>query len=258
MNASVRITRRTSPYSLSGRSGLRLMDSGMQTEPGEPRHPGLNLLPEGAVSPLDWPDTWLIAAIRREPPDAAALDALVGRYWKMLFARCQMLTLDREAANDLAQETWLRVLRARSALEPDGNFPAYVVTIATNLWRDRHRSERRAGAMADDRMASLDAPVAIEGGDTMALADVLPDPKTLPAEQQVLLKMDMDAALEQLTPQLRDVLLARYLSGESAAEIGRRYGRTEQTISAWVREAVRQMKAHLGESHRLDVHAEKR
>jgi len=230
----------------------------MQTEPGEPRHPALNLLPEGAVSPLDWPDTWLIAAIRREPPDAAALDALVGRYWKMLFARCQMLTLDREAANDLAQETWLRVLRARSALEPDGNFPAYVVTIATNLWRDRHRSERRAGAMADDRMASLDAPVAIEGGDTMALADVLPDPKTLPAEQQVLLKMDMDAALEQLTPQLRDVLLARYLSGESAAEIGRRYGRTEQTISAWVREAVRQMKAHLGESHRLDVHAEKR
>lgn len=230
----------------------------MQTEPDEPRHPGLNLLRERGLSPLDWPDPWLIAAIRREPPDAASLDALVGRYWKMLFARCQMLTLDREAANDLAQETWLRVLRARGSLEPDGNFPAYVVTIATNLWRDRHRSERRAGGMADDRMASLDAPVAIEGGDTMALADVLPDPKTLPAEQQVLLKMDMDRALERLTPQLRDVLLARYLSGESAAEIGRRYGRTEQTITAWVRDAVRQMKAHLGESHRLDVHAEKR
>lgn len=230
----------------------------MQTEPAEPRRTGLNLLREGGLSTLDWPDAWLIAAIRPEPPDAIALDALVGRYWKMLFARCQMLTLDREAANDLAQEAWLRVLRARSSLDPDGNFPAYVVTIATNLWRDRHRSERRAGGMADDRMASLDARVAIEGGDTMALADVLPDPKTLPAEEQVLLKMDMDRALERLTPQLRDVLLARYLSGESAAEIGRRYGRTEQTISAWVRDAVRQMKAHLGESHRLDVHAEKR
>lgn len=230
----------------------------MQTGPDELRHPGPNPPRERSLSPLDWPDAWLITAIRREPPDAASLDALVARYWKMLFARCQMLTLDREAANDLAQETWLRVLRARSSLKPDGNFPAYVVTIATNLWRDRHRSERRAGGMADDSMASLDAPVSIEGGDTMALADVLPDPRTLPGEQQVLLKMDMDRALEQLTPQLRDVLLARYITGESAAEIGLRYGRTEQTISAWLRDAVRQMKVHLGESHRLDVRAEKR
>ena len=205
-----------------------------------------------------WPDAWLIAAVRREPPDAAALDALVGRYWRTLFARCQMLTHDREAANDLAQEAWLRVLRARSSLEPDGNFPAYVVTIATNLWRDRHRSERRAGAMADDRLASLDASVTTEGGDTMVLADVLADPRTLPAEEQTLLKMDVDNALKRLTPQMRDVLTARFLTGESAAEIGRRYGRTEQTISAWVRDAAQQMKVFLGESNRLGGYAEKR
>ena len=246
MSASACFTPWALPYNFSGPSGLRLMNSGMQTEPTQLR----------VVTARS--DALLIAAVRREPPDPAALDALVGRYWKMLFARCLTLTLDREAANDLAQEAWLRVLRSRSSLEPDGNFPGYVVTIATNLWRDRHRSERRAGAMAEDRMASLDAPLAIEGGDTLPLADVLPDPRTLPAEEQVLLKMDLDAALGRLTPQLRDVLLSRYLSGESAAEIGQRYGRTEQTISAWVRDAVRQMKVHLGESHRLEESSEKR
>ncbi len=227
------------------------METTNQSAPNESHPRGLDLVTAR-------PDAWLIAAVRREPPDAPALEALVGRYWKMLFGRCQMLTLDREAASDLAQEAWLRVLRARSALEPDGNFPAYIVTIATNLWRDRRRSERRAGEMADDRMASLDGSIATGDGETMALADVLPDPRTLPAEEQVLLKMDVDNALERLTPQLRDVLTARFLSGESAAEIGRRYGRTEQTITGWVREAVRQMKVHLGESHRLDDHAEKR
>jgi RNA polymerase sigma factor (sigma-70 family) len=61
-------------------------------------------------------------------------------------------------------------------------------------------------------------------------------------EEQTLLKMDVDNALKRLTPQMRDILTARFLTGESAAEIGRRYGRTEQTISAWVREAVQQMK----------------
>jgi len=39
-----------------------------------------------------WSDAWLIAAVRRDPPDEAALDALVDRYWKALFGRCQMLT----------------------------------------------------------------------------------------------------------------------------------------------------------------------
>src|SRR5215204_1389497 len=51
-----------------------------------------------------WPDAWLVAAARREPPDAAALDALVARHWGRLYARCELLTLDRQAASDLAQE----------------------------------------------------------------------------------------------------------------------------------------------------------
>jgi RNA polymerase sigma factor (sigma-70 family) len=59
--------------------------------------------------------------------------------------------------------------------------------------------------------------------------------------------MDMDRALEALSPLSREVLVARYLVGESCAEIGRRYGRTEQTVSGWVREAIRQIRSYLEE-----------
>ena len=201
-----------------------------------------------------WPDAWLINAVRREPPDAVSLDALVTRYWKTLFAHCQILTLDREAASDLAQEAWLRVLRARTSLQPDKNFRAYIVTVATNLWRDRNRAARRAGAMADSRLASLDA-VDPGYGESVALVDVVPDASTLSLDEQVLLKMDIDTALQRLDPQLRDVLVSRFVSGESAAEIGHRYDRTEQTISSWIREAVREMRIHLGESRYLDAGA---
>jgi len=220
------------------------------------RHPEvaketLDLGRPALLSPTErdkWPDAWLIAGVRRDPPDEACLDSLVARYWKILFARCQMLTLDREAANDLAQEAWLRVLRARQRLEPDGDFRAYVMTIAANLWRDRNRTSRRAGEMSDDRMASLDAPMSTDDGETFALSDLVPDPHTLPVEEQALLRLDIDTALERLSPRLRDVLLARILSGDSCAEIGERYGRSEQTASAWVREAIREMKIHLSES----------
>lgn len=196
------------------------------------------------------PDTSLVAAVRRDPPDAAALDALADRYWRGLFGRCRMLTLNHEKACDLAQEAWCRVLRARHSLDPRGNFPAYLSVTAMNIWRDWHRSARRAGPMADRRLASLDAAFAGGAGDGAALADAIPDGSRLGTEEQSSLKLDIDRALGRLTPRLREVLVARYLAGESCAEIGRRHRRTEQTVSAWVRQALREMRVHLGGADR--------
>ena len=96
-------------------------------------------------------------------------------------------------------------------------------------------------------MASLDAELPGDDGGTAVLADFLPDLKTLQAGDQMPVKLDIDHALAQLTPLLRDVLVARFLAGESCAEIGRRYGRTEQTVSAWVREGMQEMRVHLEE-----------
>ena len=79
----------------------------------------------------------------------------------------------------------------------------------------------------------------------MALIDRIPDLKALSPEDQTLLAMDIDKALEQLTPQRREVLVARFINGESCAEIGRRYGRTEQSISGWVRQGLKEVKLHL-------------
>jgi RNA polymerase sigma-70 factor (ECF subfamily) len=210
------------------------------------------------VNASTWPDAWLISAIRRDPPDGEALNALVERYWKKLYARCRMLTVDADSANDLAQESWLRVLRARRSIEPGGNFQAYIIAIATNLWRDKNRSAVRAGPVADSRMASLDAPVAADEGESLPLINVVADPHTLSSDDQILLEMDLDNALSRLEPRLRDVLISRFITGESAAEIGQRYGRTEQSITGWIREATMQMKIYLGDERSRDRNTEGR
>jgi RNA polymerase sigma-70 factor (ECF subfamily) len=167
-----------------------------------------------------WSDTWLVAAVRRESPDVPALDVLADRYWKPLFGRCHLLTLNREQASDLAQQAWCRVLRARQGLRPGGNFAAYLMTIATNLWRDTQRGARRAGPLSEDRIASLDQALPLADGDDTVLSDVLPDLNSLRGEERVLLKLDIDQALERLPAHLREVLIARFISGESCAEIG--------------------------------------
>ena len=190
-------------------------------------------------------DSWLIARIRQDPPDSAALDELVSRYWRALYGRCHVLTLDPEKAKDLAQDAWCRVLRARHSLKPDGNFPAYLTTVATNLWRDSQRHARRAGPLAERRLSSLDTGLSDGERDTLVLADALPDLNASGSEEAARLGMDIDEALARLSPRLRDVLVARFIAGESCAEIGRRYSRTEQSVSGWVREAIREMKLHL-------------
>ncbi len=206
---------------------------------------GIPFNPEGGMT--SWSDAQLIFSVQSDPPDEEALEILVGRYWESAFVRCQMLTLNRERAFDLAQETWCRLLRNRHALKPDGNFPAYLATIATNLFRDSYRAARRAGPLGEHQLVSLESPVEHEEGEAVFLVNILPDLKSLRAEKLTQLKLDMDAALGRLGPQLREVLVARYIDGESCAEIGIRHGRTEQTISGWVRAALRQMKAYLEE-----------
>ncbi len=192
-----------------------------------------------------WPDAWLIAAVRRDPPDEKALDALVERFWKVLFGRCQMLTLNAANAADLAQDAWRRVLRARHRLNPGGHFAAYLITIATNLWRDHQRSAVRAGPLAENRLASLNESISAHEDDGVTLMDALPDLRASDDQARRMLALDLDQALGRLAPLLREVLVARYLNGESCAEIGKRHGRTEQTISGWVRAAIQQMKMHL-------------
>lgn len=204
-----------------------------------------------------WLDAELLESVCGDIADETALGVLVTRYWDSLFARCQMLTLNREKALDLAQATWCRLLRNRQKLKADGNFPAYLATIATNLFRDSYRAARRAGPMADHRLESLNATCSNADGDEMTFVDIVPDLKSLQEEEQTLLAIDIDLALEQLSPQLREVLVARFMDGESCAEIGRRYGRTEQSVSGWVRAALRQMKTYLEESdHTRDYKAQ--
>ncbi|HEX6628992.1 MAG TPA: sigma-70 family RNA polymerase sigma factor [Gemmatimonadaceae bacterium] len=237
----------TQAHAGSRRDGLRLMDH-LENHPTVARPaPFHDHSSPRQSNESTWPDAWLINAVRREPANEDALNALVDRYWKPLYARCRMLTLDGESARDLAQEAWLRVLRARSSLQPDGNFHAYIMTIATNLWRDSNRAAVRAGPIADNRMASLDSASLDDGDESIALGNFVADPHTLSADDQMLLEMDLDDALSRLEPRLRDVLISRFIGGESAAEIGHRYDRTEQAITGWIREAIRQMKVNLGD-----------
>ena len=69
---------------------------------------------------------------------------------------------DRTFAQDLVQETFLRILRSAHRYRPEAKFKTFLFTVARNLWIDQHRSRKAA-----PRTISADIPLA-EDGATLA------------------------------------------------------------------------------------------
>lgn len=70
----------------------------------------------------------------------------------------RMLGGDRDAAEDVTQETFLRLWRVRCAYRPQGNLTAYLFRVAANLCRDRQRSQRETHALDETAEIASDTP----------------------------------------------------------------------------------------------------
>jgi RNA polymerase sigma-70 factor (ECF subfamily) len=103
----------------------------------------------------------------------AALNDLMARHARPIFQfLCRMLGSEDDA-NDLAQETFVRVYQHRASFKPGARFTTWLYTIAGNLARNHHRWRSR------HPQVSLDAP---SGASESSLGEVLPSPQASPGE----------------------------------------------------------------------------
>ncbi len=83
--------------------------------------------------------------------DTAAFTTLVERYQQRIGGYLYRLVGDRETAEDLTQETFLRAYRALATARTVGAFRAWLFRIATNRARDHLRRQRRIRWLPFDR-----------------------------------------------------------------------------------------------------------
>ncbi len=93
------------------------------------------------VRALRDPDVRLMLAVRDD--DAEAFEELVVRYQSRLVNLLEHMVGDRDLAEDLAQEVFLRVYRARKSYQPDAKFSTWLFTIANNVASNANRSRFR-------------------------------------------------------------------------------------------------------------------
>ena len=94
----------------------------------------------------------LVARLRQG--DASAFDAVYAAYNRRLFAFVARLARSRDIAEDLVEETWLRVVRQARRLQPDTRLAPWLFTVARNLYLSYCRSRMIEDAYRIDVEAS--------------------------------------------------------------------------------------------------------
>jgi RNA polymerase sigma-70 factor (ECF subfamily) len=167
----------------------------------------------------------------------AALNALMERHSGPIFQFLFRLLGDEQDANDLAQETFVRVYRHRERFD-GGKFTTWLYTIAGNLARNEYRRRSR------HPVVSLQMESADNDG---SLEDVLPSPNAGPRESaEVQEQQDaVRAAVQDLPEDLREALVLCEWEDMSAADAAAVLQTTSRAIESRLYRARRLLKDRL-------------
>ncbi len=141
--------------------------------------------------------------------DGAAWESVVHAQTRRIYNLCYRFTGQRQEAEDLTQEVFVRVFRTLEKFDPNqGSLNVWMYRVARNLLIDHYRATRR------DRMtSSLDDDTSFELPDTKA-----PSPHR--AAELGELRETLQKALTRLSPELREAVVMRDLQGMEYREIG--------------------------------------
>ena len=146
--------------------------------------------------------------------EVAALDAALGQYWAPLVGYLVGVLGSRDAAEDIAQETFWRLWQRRDRLRADGSLRGFLYQVAHNLaMSEQRRARTRTRALG---VMQTEQPAAA------LVTDVTADEP---------LDAALDRAIRGLPTRRREVLLLRSVHGLSYKEIARTLGIAPQTVA---------------------------
>jgi RNA polymerase sigma-70 factor (ECF subfamily) len=158
--------------------------------------------------------------------DGEALAALLERHSARVHGYLVRYTRSPADADDLLQETWIRVARFARRFDPTRRFRTWLYGIATNLARDwlRRQKTRRPGLLAIHRD---EAPATASRED--------------PAERR-----ELRERVDELSDRMREVVLLRYFEGMNEAEMAASLGIARGTVKSRLHAALRSLRASYG------------
>ena len=173
----------------------------------------------------------------------AAFDALVRQYEHQVLRLALHLTGSEHDAEDIYQEAFLKAYRHLGNFRFECSFYTWIYRIVTNLCLDQMR--RRKTRREDQAVVADHA-----GGEIDLLASVSDDRAySNPAREleRKSMSLQIQAALEKLTPRERMVFELKHYQGLRLRTIGAMLNTTEETAKNTLFRATKKLRAHLAD-----------
>jgi len=159
--------------------------------------------------------------------DEGGFEDLLDRYRTPLFSFILRMVGNGEA-DDVFQETFMRVLRHRHRFDAARRFRPWLYAIAANLCRDALRRRKRSPELSGDELP-----------DGVSVSN--PEADSVGAE----IRDAVAVAVAALPPDQREVFLLREQAGLSFREISSATGTNLNTVLGRMHQAVKKLKVHL-------------
>jgi RNA polymerase sigma-70 factor, ECF subfamily len=186
-----------------------------------------------------------IVALARAGNEAGYRE-LIRRYERPVFSLLYRMLRDRELAEDLAQETFIKALNAIESYRPEFKFSSWIFKIANNAAID-HLRRRELDTLSLEGSPHAETPDAVEA---TALQVGAKQESALDAVEARELGGQIEAAIAQLRPEYRSCILLRHVEGRAYEEIAEILSLPLGTVKTYIHRArneLRQALAHLRE-----------
>jgi RNA polymerase sigma-70 factor, ECF subfamily len=201
---------------------LRIRDQGERPDPLRP------VVDRRGARPADDREEELAIILMRQVRDGndSALHRLVAMYWEQIVSHALRLTGSRDAAEDVAQEAFLRLWCERRSWTPSGTVRGYLARIARNVGLNH--------------MRSVESRIRRES--RFGVEEDRPSPTPEDAFRRRELRTRIGAAIRSLPRKRREVFVRARLQQSSYREIARAMDISPQTVANQLSRATAQVR----------------
>jgi RNA polymerase sigma-70 factor (ECF subfamily) len=167
---------------------------------------------------------------------------LLRRYERPVFSLIYRMVRNRELAEDLSQETFIKVLNALTTYRPEFKFSSWVFKIANNAAID-HLRRRELDTLSLEGSPHADTAEKIEA---TALQIGEKAESALDAVVNKELGGEIEQAIAKLRPEYRTCILLRHVEGRPYEEIAEILNLPLGTVKTYIHRARNELRISLG------------
>ena len=181
-----------------------------------------------------------VVALAQQGRDSAFRE-LIRRYERPVFSLVYRMVRDRETAEDLAQETFIKVLNNIERYRPEFKFSSWLFKIANNIAIDHHRKRHLDTISMDgSRHAASAAEAEASSFELASHGESALD--ELEARE---LGSAIERAIARLRPEYRSCILLRHVEGRSYEEIAATLDLPLGTVKTYIHRARHELRKAL-------------